>query len=90
MSAGFIVAMVALLPSLPPAQVTAVVIVYRGLLEAGPVLIALTTFAAYEIWWRLPPQRARLGGIGFQRDLLLDRQPLVRTEDFRRLGGAGR
>jgi hypothetical protein len=51
--------MVALLPNVPPAQVTAVVIVYRGLLELIPALIALTTFAAYEIWWRLPPQRAR-------------------------------
>jgi phosphatidylglycerol lysyltransferase len=59
----FDVAMVALLPSLPPAQVTAVVIVYRGLLEAGPVLIALTIFAAYEIWWRLPTQRARAAAV---------------------------
>jgi phosphatidylglycerol lysyltransferase len=55
----FDVAMVALLPNVHPAQVTAVVIVYRGLLEVGPALIALATFAAYEIWWRLPNQRAR-------------------------------
>lgn len=59
----FDVAMVALLPNVPPAQVTAVVIVYRGLLELIPALIALTTFAAYEIWWRLPPQRARAAAV---------------------------
>ena len=59
----FDVAMVALLPTLHPAQVTAVVIVYRGLLEVGPVLIALTIFAAYEIWWRLPTQRARAAAV---------------------------
>jgi hypothetical protein len=40
-----------------------VVIVYRGLLEVGPVLIALTIFAAYEIWWRLPTQRARAAAV---------------------------
>jgi phosphatidylglycerol lysyltransferase len=66
----FDVAMVALLPNLHPAQVTAVVIVYRGLLEIGPVLIALTAFAAYEIWWRLPVQRARAAAIeAAQREL---------------------
>jgi phosphatidylglycerol lysyltransferase len=66
----FDVAMVALLPNLHPAQVTAVVIVYRGLLEVGPVLIALTAFAAYEIWWRLPAQRARAAAVeADQRDL---------------------
>jgi len=58
------------LPNLHPAQVTAVVIVYRGLLEVGPVLIALTAFAAYEIWWRLPAQRARAAAVeADQRDL---------------------
>ena len=64
----FDVAIVALLPSLPPAQVAAAVIVYRGLLEAGPALLALTTFAAYEIWWRLPPQRARAAAVAAAED----------------------
>jgi phosphatidylglycerol lysyltransferase len=59
----FDVAMVALMPSLKAAQVTAVVIVYRGLLEVVPVLIALSTFAAYEIWWRLPNQRRRADAV---------------------------
>jgi len=59
----FDVAMVALLPNLHPAQVAAVVIVYRGLLEAGPFLFALVLFSAYEIWWRLPTQRARAAAV---------------------------
>ena len=64
----FEVAMVALLPNLHPAQVTAVVIVYRGLLEVGPALVALATFAAYEIWWHLPAQRARAAAVAAAMD----------------------
>lgn len=59
----FDVAMVALLPGLKAAQVTAMVIVYRGLLEVIPVLVALTTFAVYEVWWRLPRQRRRAAAV---------------------------
>lgn len=55
----FDVAILALLPHVPEAQLVAAMIAYRALLELVPFLLALVAFAAYEIWWRLPTQRAR-------------------------------
>jgi len=59
----FDVAILALLPHVPQAQLLASMIAYRTLLELLPFLLALLTFAAYEIWWRLPAQRARAARI---------------------------
>ena len=49
-----------LLPHLPPAELIGSVLAYRFLLELVPLLLALVLFASYELWWRLPTQRARL------------------------------
>jgi uncharacterized membrane protein YbhN (UPF0104 family) len=59
----FDVAILALLPRVPQAQLLASMIAYRSLLELVPFLLALVTFAAYEVWWRLPAQRARAARI---------------------------
>lgn len=48
-----------LLPRVPPDQLLGMVLAYRFLLELVPLAIALALFAAYEVWWRLPPQRRR-------------------------------
>jgi uncharacterized membrane protein YbhN (UPF0104 family) len=52
-----------LLPRVPPAELLGSVVAYRSLLELIPLLLSLTLFAAYELWWRLPPQRARVAAI---------------------------
>lgn len=48
-----------LLPGVPPDQLLGTVLAYRFLLELVPLAIALAAFTAYELWWRLPPQRRR-------------------------------
>ena len=52
--------LIGLLPHAPQAELWAAVLVYRLLLELVPLLIAALLFAGYEIWWRLPAQRARV------------------------------
>jgi len=49
-----------LLPHIAPAELLGSVLAYRFVLELVPLLIALVLFASYELWWRLPAQRARL------------------------------
>jgi glycosyltransferase 2 family protein len=48
-----------LLPQLPRDEMVAVLLVYRLLLELVPVAVAVLLFAAYEVWWTRPAQRAR-------------------------------
>ncbi|MCX7057763.1 MAG: YbhN family protein [Proteobacteria bacterium] len=55
--------LIGLLPHAPQAELWAAVIVYRVLLELLPLVTASLVFAAYEIWWRLPSQRARVAEI---------------------------
>lgn len=58
-------------PQLSPlneAELLAAVIAYRGLLELLPLLLASSVFAAYEVWWRLPAQRARAAAIRAAED----------------------
>ena len=57
-----------LLPHVPPAPLLGSVLAYRFLLELVPVTLALALFVSYEIWWRLPPQRARLAALHAARD----------------------
>jgi len=66
---AFEAALLALLGQVPhvsplnQAELYATVIAYRGLLEVVPLVLAATAFAAYELWWRLPAQRARVAAI---------------------------
>ena len=66
---AFEAALLALLGQVPhiaplnQAELYATVIAYRGLLEVVPLVLALSVFAAYELWWRLPAQRARVAAI---------------------------
>ena len=55
--------LIGLMPHLPQAELWAAVIVYRVLLELVPLVLASAIFAAYEIWWRLPAQRARVAAL---------------------------
>ena len=59
----FDVTLIGLLPNVPQAELWAAVIVYRVLLELLPLVCSSLVFAAYEIWWRLPPQRARAAAL---------------------------
>jgi uncharacterized membrane protein YbhN (UPF0104 family) len=52
-----------LLNHVPPEQLLGAVLAYRFLLELVPLLAALALFAAYEAWWRLPPQRRRVAAL---------------------------
>ncbi len=61
-----LLALLAQVPHVAPlnqAELYATVIAYRGLLEAVPLVLSLSAFAAYELWWRLPLQRARVAAI---------------------------
>ena len=49
-----------LLPGVPPAELLGRVIAYRAVLEVIPFCVSLLLFATYEVWWRLPAQRARV------------------------------
>ncbi len=55
--------LIGLLPHAPQAELWAAVIVYRMLLELAPLVCASLVFAAYEVWWRLPAQRARVAAL---------------------------
>ncbi len=48
-----------LMPQIAPAALLGRVIAYRLLLEVLPLLLSLGLFVLYEVWWRLPGQRAR-------------------------------
>ncbi len=59
--------LIGLLPQAPSAELWAALIAYRALLELVPLVLAATAFAGYELWWRLPAQRARVAAIGAAR-----------------------
>lgn len=52
-----------LMPNVSPAALLGRVLAYRGLLELLPFFLSALTFLAYEVWWRLPKQRARVAAI---------------------------
>ncbi|MBS0396351.1 MAG: UPF0104 family protein, partial [Proteobacteria bacterium] len=51
--------LIRLLPDVHQPTLLAAVAAYRVILEVVPLLVALTLFAAYELWWKLPAQRRR-------------------------------
>ena len=52
-----------LLPHVPQPTLIAAVAVYRFVLEVVPLVIALSLFALYELWWKLPKQRRRAAAL---------------------------
>ena len=60
--------LIRLLPHVPQPTLLAAVAVYRFLLEIVPLVLALSLFAAYELWWKLPRQRRRAAALKAERD----------------------
>ncbi len=60
--------LIGLLPHVPQPSLLAAVAVYRFVLEFVPTLIALSLFAAYELWWKLPRQRRRAAALKAARE----------------------
>ena len=67
--AGLLVLEAMLLRLLPVPEPTllAAVAVYRFVLEVVPLLVAITLFVAYELWWKLPRQRRRAAALKAER-----------------------
>jgi uncharacterized membrane protein YbhN (UPF0104 family) len=55
--------LIGLLPHVPQATLLAAVAVYRFVLEVVPLVLALTLFVTYELWWKLPRQRRRAAAL---------------------------
>ena len=51
------------LPQVPQPTLLAAVAAYRVVLEVVPLLVALTLFGGYELWWKLPRQRRRAAAL---------------------------
>ena len=61
--------LIRLLPHVPEPTLLAAVAVYRLVLEIVPLLVAISLFVAYELWWKLPRQRRRAAALKAERDL---------------------
>ena len=57
-----------LLPHIPEPTLLAAVAVYRFVLEVVPLVIAISLFVAYELWWKLPRQRRRAAALKAERE----------------------
>jgi uncharacterized membrane protein YbhN (UPF0104 family) len=55
--------LIRLLPHVPEPTLLAAVAVYRFMLEVVPLLVAISLFVAYELWWKLPRQRRRAAAL---------------------------
>jgi uncharacterized membrane protein YbhN (UPF0104 family) len=55
--------LIRLLPHVPEPTLLAAVAVYRFVLEVVPLLVAISLFVGYELWWKLPRQRRRAAAL---------------------------
>jgi phosphatidylglycerol lysyltransferase len=55
--------LIGLLPHVPQPTLLAAVAVYRFVLEVVPLVLSLTLFVAYELWWKLPRPRRRAAAL---------------------------
>ncbi len=60
--------LIRLLPHVPEPSLLAAVAVYRFVLEVVPLLVAISLFLAYELWWKLPRQRRRAAALKAERE----------------------
>lgn len=60
--------LIRLLPHVPEPTLLAAVAVYRFVLEVVPLLVAISLFLAYELWWKLPRQRRRAAALKAERE----------------------